>query len=82
MITPKEIRASTLNRVARLVQEYAHLCNRTNTEVVHALLASKMLRRHGYTHEQAGHLTEDQGQAAIAVLDYWIEERTRRNDVE
>ena len=49
-----------------------HACGRTNTEVVNALLASKTLAKHGYRPEQDGHLTEEQGKAAIAVLRYWI----------
>lgn len=67
-----EISDKTLERVGHLVSQYARLCDRTNTEVAHALLSSKTLRRHGYTHEQRGTLTESQGKAAIAVLNYWI----------
>ena len=69
---PDEITAETFNRVGHLIERYARLCSRTNLEVTHALLASKTLQRHGYTHAQNGHLTEDQGQAAIQVLNYWI----------
>ena len=71
-----EISDKTLTRVGHLICEYARLCERTNTEVAHALLASKTLRKHGYRHEQRGTLTEVQGQAAIAVLDYWIGAKT------
>lgn len=73
---PDEISDQTLERVGYLICEYARLCGRTNAEVAHALLASKTLRRHGYQHEQRGHLTETQGRAAIAVLDYWIGAKT------
>lgn len=69
---PDEITDTTLERVGYLICEYARLCKRTNTEVAHALLASKTLRAHGYGHDQKGHLTETQGKAAIRVLDYWI----------
>ena len=72
---PDEITDKTLERVGHLICEYARLCGRTNTEVAHALLGSKTLRKHGYRHEQKGHLTETQGRAAIAVLDYWIGSR-------
>ena len=71
-----EISDKTLTRVGHLICEYARLCERTNTEVAHALLASKTLRKHGYQHEQRGTLTEVQGRAAIAVLDYWIGAKT------
>lgn len=67
-----EITTETYERVSHLIGEYARLCNRTNREVAHALLASKTLRRHGYRHAQNGHLTEAQGKAAIRVLDFWI----------
>lgn len=69
---PDEITDATLERVSYLIGEYARLCKRTNAEVAHALLASKTLRMHGYSHAQKGHLTETQGKAAIRVLDYWI----------
>lgn len=72
MSTTDEISDQTLERVGYLIGEYARLCNRTNAEVAHALLASKTLAKHGYTHAQRGHLTEGQGRAAILVLDYWI----------
>lgn len=62
----------SLARVSRLIAEYAKLCGRTNTEVALALLGSKTLARSGYVKEQKGRLTEEQAQAAIAVLDYWI----------
>lgn len=67
-----EITDRTYERVWQLVREYARLSGRTNTEVAHALLGSKTLRRCGYSHAQKGHLTETQGQAAIQVLSYWI----------
>lgn len=67
-----EITSETYRRVGHLICEYARLCGRTNAEVAHALLGSKTLRKHGYRHEQKGHLTESQGKAAILLLDYWI----------
>lgn len=67
-----EITIETFGRVDYLICEYARLCDRTNTEVAHALLASKTLARHGYDQAQNGHLTEEQGQAAIRVLEFWI----------
>lgn len=67
-----EITDETLERVSHLIGEYARISGRTNLEVAHALLASKTLRRHGYSHAQNGHLTEAQGRAAIQVLDFWI----------
>ena len=70
-----EITDQTYERVSYLICEYARMCNRTNAEVAHALLASKTLRRYGYRHEQQGHLTEAQGRAAIQVLDFWIRSR-------
>lgn len=71
-----DITDATFERVGHLVDEYARLCGRTNLEVTHALLASRTLQKHGYTHAQRGHLTEDQGQAAIVVLNYWIGAKT------
>lgn len=71
-----EITTETYERVSHLICEYARMCNRTNREVAHALLASKTLKKHGYRHDQKGRLTEDQGKAAIRVLDYWIRSRT------
>ena len=67
-----EITDKTFECVSRRIGEYARLCGRTQTEVAYALLSSKTLRKHGYEHRQRGHLTEDQGRAAIAVLNYWI----------
>ena len=67
-----EITDRTFDSVSRLIGEYARLCGRTNTEVAHAMLGSKTLKKHGYEHSQKGHLTEEQGKAAIEVLDYWI----------
>ena len=63
---------ATLERLSYLMQRYACMCNRTNLEVVQALLASKTLKKHGYTHEQKGHLTEQQARAGVLLLDYWI----------
>lgn len=62
----------TLERLGYLMQQYASLCGRTNTEVAHALLASKTLANQGYTHEQRGHLTERQARAGVLLLDHWI----------
>lgn len=76
-----EISDKTLERVGYLIQEYARMCNRTNTEVAHALLSSKTLKRYGYDHAQKGHLTEQQGRAAIQVLDFWIGSRNERQRV-
>ena len=67
-----DITDKTFERVGQLVAEYARLCGHSQLEVTHALLSSKTIRKHGYTHAQKGHLTEDQGRAAIAVLHYWI----------
>ena len=74
----RAITTETSNRVGNLIGQYARMCGRTNTEVAHALLASKTLAKHGYTHEQRGSLTEEQGRAAIAVLDYWIGAKNAR----
>lgn len=74
-----EITDETYERVGYLISEYARLCKRTNLEVTHALLASKTLRRYGYTHAQKGHITETQGRAAIQVLDYWIRSASERH---
>lgn len=63
---------ATLERLGNLMQQYAAMCQRTNTEVAHALLASKTLAKHGYTHEQRGHLTEQQAHAGVLLLDHWI----------
>ena len=73
-----EITDKTFERVGYLISEYARLCNRTNVEVAHALLATKTLRRYGYDHAQRGRLTETQGRAAIQVLDFWIRRKTCR----
>lgn len=73
-----EISAATNERVSQLIGEYARLCGRTHTEVAHALLSTKTLAAHGYTHTQRGHLTEKQGKAAIRVLDYWIGAKIER----
>ena len=73
-----EITDETYERVGYLISECARLCNRTNVEVAHALLATKTLRHYGYDHAQKGHLTETQGRAAIQVLDFWIRRKTCR----
>lgn len=73
---PDEISDQTIERVGYLIGEYARLCGRKQVEVTHALLASKTLKRYGYSHAQKGHLTETQGRAAIQVLDYWIGRKT------
>lgn len=65
----------TLERLGYLMQQYATLCERTNTEVAHALLASKTLAMQGYKHEQKGHLTERQARAGILLLDLWIRKK-------
>ena len=75
-----EITDRTLERVSYLICEYARLCDRTNTEVAHALLSSKTLRRYGYSHAQKGHLTEAQGRAAIQVLDFWIRSKSEQHE--
>lgn len=69
---PDKISEETSERVSHLIGEYARLCGRTHAEVAHALLDSRTLRRLGYSHAQRGLLTEEQGRAAIRVLDYWI----------
>lgn len=69
---------NTHERVGQLIGEYARLCGRTNTEVAHALLASKTLAKYGYTHAQKGHLTEEQAKAAVGVLSYWIGAKIER----
>lgn len=74
-----EITDKTFERVGHLICEYARLCNRRNTEVAHALLSSKTLRRCGYSHTQKGHLTEVQGKAAIQVLDFWIRSKIEQH---
>lgn len=74
-----EISDATFERVRRLVEQFAHLCNRTNVEVVHALLATRTLAQHGYTQEQGGRLTERQGKAAEQVLLHWI--RSKSGDI-
>ena len=66
------ITTETSNRVGQLIEQCARAYGRTNTEMAHALLASKTMAKHGYTHAQKGHLSEEQGQAAIAVLNYWV----------
>lgn len=63
---------ATLERLSDRMQTYARLCGRTNLEVAQALLASKTLAKHGYTHEQRGHLTEQQAHAGVLLLDNWI----------
>lgn len=63
---------ATLERLSDRMQTYARLCGRTNLEVAQALLASKTLAKHGYTHEQRGHLTEQQAHAGVLLLDHWI----------
>ena len=72
MCADMTITDETHNRVWSLIQQYARLCQRTPLEVTHAVLSSKTLRKHGYTHEQRGSLTEEQGRAAIALLNHWI----------
>ena len=74
-----EITDETFGRVDYLICEYARLCNRTNTEVVHALLGSKTLKRCGYHDAQNGHLTETQGKAAIEVLGFWIRSKSEQH---
>lgn len=75
-----EITDQTLERVGYLISEYARLCKRTNTEVAHALLGSRTLKRYGYRHAQRGHLTETQGKAAIQVLDFWIRSHIEQHE--
>lgn len=70
-----DITDETLERVGILVTDLARPCGRTNTETARAVLQSETLRRHGYTDEQDGHLTESQGRAAIALLEHWIARR-------
>lgn len=72
-----DITDKTFERVGHLICEYARISGHANTEVAHALCGSKTLKKHGYTHEQKGHLTEEQGQAAVQVLDFWIESKTK-----
>ena len=67
------ISVATMNSVCVLIDEYAKLCGHSSVEIVNALLASKTLARHGYTAGQQGNLTEEQGLAAVAVLEHWIE---------
>ena len=61
-----------MDELSDRMQTYARLCGRTNLEVAQALLASKTLAKHGYTHEQRGHLTEQQAHAGVLLLDHWI----------
>lgn len=67
-----ELTDKTYERVGELINRFARMRGRTNTEVAHALLSSRTLAKHGYRHEQKGRLTETQGQAAIRLLTYWI----------
>lgn len=70
-----EITDKTYDRVAQLICEYARLSGHSNADVAHAVLASRTLQKHGYRHGQKGRLTEDQGLAAVALLQMWIEKR-------
>ena len=70
-----DITDATLERVGVLVADLARVCGRTNTEVARALLESKTMANVGYQAEQYGHLTEDQGQVAVRLLEYWIRRR-------
>ena len=76
---PDEITDRTTERIGHLIGEYAHLCGRSLAEVAYALVKSKTLRRHGYSHAQRGHLTETQGQAAIRVLEFWIRSKNEQH---
>lgn len=67
-----EVEDETFGCVCRLVDRYALKCGRSRREVARALLASRTLAKHGYTEKQGGALTEDQGQAACRLLEYWI----------
>lgn len=69
-----KISAETSRSLSRLICEYARLRGRANTEVAYAVLSSKALKRNGYRHAQRGRLTEEQGRAAIHVLECWIGE--------
>ncbi len=55
-----------------LMRRYARMRGMTVTDVARAMLASKTLAAHGYRHAQKGSLTEDQANAAIRMLHYWI----------
>lgn len=70
-----DITDATLERVGVLVADLARACARTNTEVARALLESKTMANAGYQAEQDGHLTEDQGQVAVRLLEHWIRKR-------
>lgn len=72
MRTSSDLTDSTHDRIWQLILEYARLCGRTPLAVTHAVLSSKTLQKHGYTHQQRGVLTERQGRAAIALLNHWI----------
>lgn len=71
-----DITDATLERVGVLVADLANICGRTNTEVARALLASATMANAGYSPEQNGHLTEDQGQVAVRLLEYWIRRKS------
>ena len=70
-----DITDATLERVGVLVADLARVCGRTNTEVARALLESMTMANVGYLAEQDGHLTEDQGQVAVRLLEHWIRKR-------
>ena len=55
-----------------LMRCYARMRGMTVTSVTRAVLASKTLATHGYQHAQKGNLTQDQANAAVRMLHYWI----------
>ena len=71
-----------LECISRLIGTYAQMKHVTNTQVAHALVSSKTLAKHHYTHAQKGHLTADQAQADIGVLHFWIDAATEQRSAE
>lgn len=69
---------SQLERIYDLIERFAKMRGRTMTEVTLALLNSKTIERLGYT--GSGHLTERQADAAIGILEGWIERASALED--
>ena len=73
-----EASAESLNRAMDLAAEFAQMRGRTCLEVVRAVLATRTLARLGYRCDPehgdwgTGNVTQEQCDAAIAILEIWI----------
>lgn len=60
-----------LDRMFGLAKEFADMRGRPMPDVIHALLTSDTLK--SYDYDGSGHITRLQADAAIGLLERWIE---------